>query len=691
MTFSAYTGDGVTTQFDITFAYRLASTVKATVDGVEATFTFINDSRIEFDEAPANGSEIKIYRETPLVPAEVTFADGAILTDDDLNNSVAQSRDATEEVRSDLDALNNASLRAPIGETLNTLPPANERAGLFNGWDENGQPALLQGSDGTGGALALALAASDGAGMIGVGETTLDEMLSTVTPLQYGAVGDGVTDDTAACQAAIDTGKNVKFPEGYVFAVTTLTNFADYRRYSGGGAIKKIGAASPICDLPYGSKGVWFDGLEIDGDRDSYSIGEAGAGIFAVLSESLRVTDCYIHDVVDSGIKLRDSSRATMTGNRIVDGNENGIEIRNYDVDPTTGVEYVLPRPDLLGGHIVSHNHIERITRYENPEGPLVDACGVTMDSSVAFAGTPKPLKNVKVVNNTFVDCLRAIFTENNQTGTEIDGLLIANNDIRSSVSGGTAENIYSKVGIGVIAAHNVIIVGNTIINPVNHNPDGTETAGILVSASWGQTTSKKIRIAGNTVIDTTGDPDRMEYGIYLYVGEEIEAFDNTVSGAAIQNIYADPNYVTDLKVGGNNGADDDQSWSQLVPYMFSRSGIPAAAATYDVWAHGTENVDVAIAPAPGRIVAMTARTNAVPGTNFNFKAFVSPGLHQAGVELDQTIFGGGASGTRRVSSFYGDQFAGGDQIWVKFTNDGTGPASLDAAVTVWVDHSVKQ
>ena len=34
------------------------------------------------------------------------------------------------------------------------------------------------------------------------------------TPQQFGAVADGVTDDTAAIQAAIDTGKDVYFPEG---------------------------------------------------------------------------------------------------------------------------------------------------------------------------------------------------------------------------------------------------------------------------------------------------------------------------------------------------------------------------------------------------------------------------------------------------------------------------------------------
>lgn len=63
---------------------------------------------------------------------------------------------------------------------------------------------------------------------------TWDEMDTNLTNLNYGsftsvkdssfgAVGDGITDDTAAIQAAIDTGKNIYFPDGKYLITNTLT------------------------------------------------------------------------------------------------------------------------------------------------------------------------------------------------------------------------------------------------------------------------------------------------------------------------------------------------------------------------------------------------------------------------------------------------------------------------------------
>ena len=61
------------------------------------------------------------------------------------------------------------------------------------------------------------------------------------TPEDYGAVGDGVSDDTLAVQAAFNSGKNVKFINDY--AVTTVT-FNDNGRYIDFNGYKLIGIGS---------------------------------------------------------------------------------------------------------------------------------------------------------------------------------------------------------------------------------------------------------------------------------------------------------------------------------------------------------------------------------------------------------------------------------------------------------------
>jgi len=71
------------------------------------------------------------------------------------------------------------------------------------------------------------LAASGGSDLIGIGETTLTESL-TINVKQYGAVGDGVANDTTALQAAFDaikpTGGTIRIPQGnYLFSKLTVT------------------------------------------------------------------------------------------------------------------------------------------------------------------------------------------------------------------------------------------------------------------------------------------------------------------------------------------------------------------------------------------------------------------------------------------------------------------------------------
>lgn len=165
-TISAYTGDGSTTQFDITFTYRSATTVKASLDGVETEdFSFVNPSRIAFDAAPANGAEIKIFRRTSVATPEVEFEDGAIIRGDDLNDAIAQPRDRVEELDSDVADISGAALRAPAGETLVTLPDADTRANKYILFDADGVPSVSTGT-GTDTGLRTDLAAEEGGDLV---------------------------------------------------------------------------------------------------------------------------------------------------------------------------------------------------------------------------------------------------------------------------------------------------------------------------------------------------------------------------------------------------------------------------------------------------------------------------------------------------------------------------------------------
>ena len=84
-------GNGSTTQYAVAFGYIRREHVLATVAGSPVTFTWVNNSLIQMDTAPANGAEVRVYRVTPLSAPLVDFTDGATLVAADLDTNAKQS------------------------------------------------------------------------------------------------------------------------------------------------------------------------------------------------------------------------------------------------------------------------------------------------------------------------------------------------------------------------------------------------------------------------------------------------------------------------------------------------------------------------------------------------------------------------------------------------------------------------
>ena len=85
---------GAQTDFTVSFEYLDQAHVKAAVNGVAATFTFLSTYVIRMDEAPVG--ELRLFRDTQKTPM-VTYSDGSILVDDDLNLSNLQALYIAEE------------------------------------------------------------------------------------------------------------------------------------------------------------------------------------------------------------------------------------------------------------------------------------------------------------------------------------------------------------------------------------------------------------------------------------------------------------------------------------------------------------------------------------------------------------------------------------------------------------------
>jgi hypothetical protein len=71
-------GDGVTTAFAVPFSYLDQADVKTSVDGVDVTHTWSNDSLISITPAPASDTIVRVYRNTDRSKRLVDFEDDSI-------------------------------------------------------------------------------------------------------------------------------------------------------------------------------------------------------------------------------------------------------------------------------------------------------------------------------------------------------------------------------------------------------------------------------------------------------------------------------------------------------------------------------------------------------------------------------------------------------------------------------------
>ena len=98
VTQNTYTGDGATVLFSFTFPYLETSDIKVSVNGTITTeYSLANATTIEFDDAPADDADIRIFRETDDATLAATFYPGSAIRSQDLNENFTQNLYVTQE------------------------------------------------------------------------------------------------------------------------------------------------------------------------------------------------------------------------------------------------------------------------------------------------------------------------------------------------------------------------------------------------------------------------------------------------------------------------------------------------------------------------------------------------------------------------------------------------------------------
>ena len=344
--------------------------------------------------------------------------------------------------------------------------------------------------------------------------------------LEYGAVGDGSTDDTTAIQAAINTGEKVYVPgTSAYYKITSALTVLSNTELVGDGVRSQIRQVTSNTNIITGTSvnDVVIEGLYLYGPGDA-SADADGNGIYLSDCNRIKVFNNKFTNIGNTGVHLKNSnychvldnimvsfahdvqdaadiavkyssSYNTIRGNKCISGTGTGILIQ-----AVTAGDYASWN-DVIGNLVTAHDRYG-IVLYSASATAYVYGCRV-------IGNIVKDISDVTAT--TFGAGIYALYTSR----TTISG-----NHVENTNTGTTADTL-TPAGIGVNDSVDVSVVGNTV--------KGCQWYGIKVkdpSAYGGG-----VNVISNNVTDC------VKSGIYGIAVLHLNISGNTVKGCN-QGIY---------------------------------------------------------------------------------------------------------------------------------------------------------
>lgn len=259
-------GAGSAPVVPLTFPFIDQSHVKATVDGAAATLTWTSDSEVTFASPVTSGAAWVVYRDTPVDQPLVTYVDGAVLTAADL-------------------VLANQQLRYREEELGRPVPEAD---------------------------LVAFMAALSGA----IARTVAAKLGDRISVTDFGALGDGAADDTAAFTAALASGREVVVPHGNFRISPVVLNGLTSLRLRGAGPLStKITLISSGTALEFqNSQWVHITDLSFHADGNAQSLANARGVEFNTGSENSLVERVHFYGFSLGGERQLGTADAPLSG-----------------------------------------------------------------------------------------------------------------------------------------------------------------------------------------------------------------------------------------------------------------------------------------------------------------------------------------------------------------------------------------
>ena len=413
----------------------------------------------------------------------------------------------------------------------------------------------------------------------GTGATsrTVDSKLGdTISVKDFGAVGNGVADDTAAIQAALNAaasatlngiGKSVFVPSG-TYKTTAVLQIGEGVNFYGDQNTSVIDVQATASTSTYNNgllingNNVVIDGLRINGTNEGREINAgvnidvyatailANPAVSGTVYQSATIKNCSIFKW-GSGIELRRCNNFAITGNRLWGGKnlKNGIS-------PNTSTQdiwiYGSPSPadsfrGIISGNFCFGNHDTPIAAGGN-EGDH----DITINGNVVW-----PLKEdltllskTQTVNNATANMSRyGIFT--GYGGNSSLRMAITNNIIRDVAHCGINTQTAARPGGDLAIVGNVVSeCGFGLIYGALPSPPGDNSLKAGIFLDGGADTC-----SGNVIVDcyTVGIKHNSNIAVPTAPGRHARA---VINGNNIANVLANPFNSTlgyGIQLSGNN------------------------------------------------------------------------------------------------------------------------------------------
>lgn len=273
--FVRYTGNGAQTSFPYTFPIFRDADIVVSVNGdVQiGNYTVSNAGQtsggsVIFNTAPADQAVVTLERRLPLQRIS-DFLEGGELSAQSLNAEFDYLTACAQQLQHDASVM----LHFAKAENMPTaqLPPKNTRADKVLGFDGDGAMTVYETSD----TYAAPSVTVSGSGAVSRG---LDNKIKDfISVKDFGALGDGIADDRAAIQNALNAHAHVYMPPG-TYRVTNTIEIAGNKTLIGAGNATIIDASANTFDtLALIGSHACIMNLKIDG-------GEAGLRLYGKTS-----------------------------------------------------------------------------------------------------------------------------------------------------------------------------------------------------------------------------------------------------------------------------------------------------------------------------------------------------------------------------------------------------------------------